>query len=187
MPRVPDRLPMPEEAALTDDQRAARDLISSGPRGGIMGPFIPLLRAPELMTRVQRVGEYLRFDGTLDPDLRELVVLDTAQRCQNAFEWEFHLPIALDCGLPESVVRELVQGRALTSGRPEIRVLWALLDELHRDADVSDATYSAATALLDERQLVEAVACSGYYTMLAMVMNMARTPAPADADAEHTR
>ena len=74
-----DRLPMPAPAELTAEQLAAVEQIVSGPRGTINGPFVPLLRSPELMTRVQMVGEYLRFSSVLDDDLVELVILLVAR------------------------------------------------------------------------------------------------------------
>nr|WP_306667679.1 hypothetical protein [Massilia sp. CCM 8734] len=45
---------------LTAAQRAAAQAIIDGPRGALYGPFVPLLRSPELMACAQRMGEYLR-------------------------------------------------------------------------------------------------------------------------------
>jgi 4-carboxymuconolactone decarboxylase len=41
---------------------------------------------------------------------------------------------------------------------------------------VSDATYRRALAAFGEKGIVEAVAITGYYSMLAMILNTARTP-----------
>jgi 4-carboxymuconolactone decarboxylase len=59
----------------------------------------------------------------------------------------------------------------------EETALFDLCTELHRDQSVSDATYAQAIATFGEQAVVEAVGISGYYTMLAMVLNTARTPA----------
>jgi 4-carboxymuconolactone decarboxylase len=55
--------------------------------------------------------------------------------------------------------------------------LFELCTELHRNQAVSDATYARAVAVFGEQGVVEAIGISGYYTMLAMVLNTARTPA----------
>ncbi|HWJ93820.1 MAG TPA: carboxymuconolactone decarboxylase family protein, partial [Telluria sp.] len=56
-----DRLgPIPLEQ-MSAAQRAAAQAIIEGPRGAVYGPFIPLLRSPELMEYAQRMGEYLRY------------------------------------------------------------------------------------------------------------------------------
>ena len=41
----------------TAAQRAAAQAIIDGPRGAVYGPFVPLLRSPELMEYAQRMGE----------------------------------------------------------------------------------------------------------------------------------
>jgi 4-carboxymuconolactone decarboxylase len=46
---------------MTDTQRAAADALIAGPRKGVYGPFLPLLRSPVLLERVASLGEYLRF------------------------------------------------------------------------------------------------------------------------------
>ena len=63
----PDRMPPLPRERMTEAQRAAADELIAGPRKGVKGPFIPLLRSPELMARLQKVGEYLRFDSALPP------------------------------------------------------------------------------------------------------------------------
>lgn len=173
-----DRMPFP--ADLTDAQRAAADRIASGPRGELNGPFVPLLRSPELMTRLQLVGEYLRFGAVLDDDLRELVILTVARAWDQQFEWGFHHPLALAAGLPPETVDAVAAGRR-PPGRTAVGLVWDLVDELLATREVSDAVYGAVIAELGEEKVVEVVGTAGYYTTLAMVMNVARTPPPAGA------
>lgn len=176
-----DRLPLPEDDQLTDPQRVARDRIASGPRGAIFGPFVPLLRSPELMTRVQLVGEYLRFDSVLDRDLVELVILVVSREWDQDFEYGYHQPLALEAGLPAEVVDDVARGRRPHAGRPEVGLVWDLLDELHRTRQVADPTWAAVVDALGETATVEVVGTAGYYTTLAMTMNVARTPPPEGA------
>ena len=61
-----ERLPLPPTDAMTEPQRVAAQALIDGPRKGVYGPFLPLLRSPELLDRVGRVGEYLRFQSVLD-------------------------------------------------------------------------------------------------------------------------
>ncbi len=58
--------------------------------------------------------------------------------------------------------------------------LYDLCVELHRNKSVSDATYERALKAFGQEGIVEAVAIEGYYALLAMVMNTARTPLPED-------
>ncbi|MBI2296616.1 MAG: hypothetical protein HYU76_11445, partial [Betaproteobacteria bacterium] len=58
---LPDRMPRIPEERMTDAQKQAAAELAAGPRGSLRGPFVALMRSPELMRRVQKVGEYLRF------------------------------------------------------------------------------------------------------------------------------
>ncbi len=176
-----DRLPPLPDDALDDAQRDAQARITSGPRGSLVGPFVPLLRSPELMTRLQLVGEYIRFDSVLDDDLVELVILCVARAWDQDFEFGYHHPLALRAGLPEDVVDDVARGVRPTGGRLEVGVVFDLVDELQRTQHVSDATYAAAVGALGEVRVVEAVGTAGYYTTLAMTMNAAGTPPPDGA------
>lgn len=171
----PDRLPLP--VALTPAQHGAVERIVGGPRGALFGPFVPLLRAPELMTRLQLVGEYLRFESAAPPALRELAILLVARAWDQDFEWGHHIGIARAAGLDEAVIAAVAH-RALPAGGPPEVAVWRLVDELTSAHTVTDDTYAAALDVLGEVALVEVVVTVGYYTTLAMTMNAARTPVP---------
>ena len=47
-----DRMPLPATAALNEKQRKVAEEMTKGPRGGVKGPFIPMLRRPELVDRL---------------------------------------------------------------------------------------------------------------------------------------
>lgn len=181
MATAPDRLPLPPDEDLSAEQRAAVRRITAGPRGAMVGPFVPLLRSPEMMTRLQLVGEYIRFGSVLDDDLVELVILTVARHWDQQFEWGYHHPIALRKGLTPRTVEDVAQRRAPSDGRREVRLVWELVDQLQRRREVDDSVYDAAVDALGEERLVEVVATAGYYTTLAMTMNAARTPPPPGA------
>ena len=48
-----DRLPPIPVEQMTEAQKLAAEELISGPRGGLRGPFVPLLRSPELFRRMQ--------------------------------------------------------------------------------------------------------------------------------------
>ena len=173
----PDRLPLP--ATLTVGQQYALDRISAGPRGRLIAPFVPLMRTPELMTRLQLVGEYLRFGGTLPGHLRELVILLVARGWAQDFEWGHHVPLAREAGLDERVIAAIRDGEDIT-GPNDVQAAWRLVSELVDRHAVTDSTFAAVRDVVGDDGVVEMVATAGYYTTLAMTMNVARTPVPDD-------
>jgi 4-carboxymuconolactone decarboxylase len=174
----PDRLPLPAE--LTADQQAALERISAGPRGKLIEPFIPLMRTPELMTRLQLVGEYLRFGSGLPGHLIELVILTVARRWNQDYEWGHHAPLARAAGLDEHVIAEIRDGRSPVSGPDDVLAVWQFVTELDEHHGVTDPTFDAALRHVGDTGVVELTATVGYYTTLAMTMNVARTPVPDD-------
>jgi 4-carboxymuconolactone decarboxylase len=62
-------------------------------------------------------------------------------------------------------------------------IIYSLTTELNGNRSVSDATYVRAVKKFGEQRLIDLVCLNGYYGMMAMVMNVARTPLPAGVSA----
>ncbi|MNC89958.1 hypothetical protein D3C83_59820 [compost metagenome] len=58
-------------------------------------------------------------------------------------------------------------------------IVYELLTESLHNKSVSDATYARAVAKFGEAGVVDLVTVSGYYLMLAMMLNLARIALPA--------
>jgi 4-carboxymuconolactone decarboxylase len=173
-----DRMPPIPTKQQTPEQRAAVEAIVSGPRGHLVGPFIVLMRSPEFMNRLQKTGEYLRFNSALPPRLSELAILITARAWTQQFEWVHHLPIAIKAGLAPEICDAIAAGRRPDKMADDEAIVHDLLQELIRNRTVSDTTYARAREAFGERGIVDLVGIHGYYSLLAMLMNTARTPLP---------
>ena len=174
------RMPPLEPAAMNDAQRAATAALAAGPRGGVKGPFIVLLRSPELMQRLGEVGEYLRFRSALDKRISEFLMLIVSRRWTQQFEWAVHVPLARDAGLKAETVESLAAGGRPVAMAPDEAIAYDFSAELLSTQGVSDATYNAALAQFGERGLIDLLGVLGYFTAVSMVLNVAHTPPPAD-------
>ncbi len=163
---------------MTEAQKRVYDAIASGPRGAVRGPFGPLLRSPEVADRVQKLGEYLRFEVSLPARLKELAILINARFWDTKFEWSAHKPLAVKAGLPESVPADLVQNRRPVNMKPDEELVYDFCTTLHREHFVDDGLFKRAVATLGEQGVIDLVAVSGYYTLLSMVLNVAESPLP---------
>src|SRR6266852_3745005 len=94
-----DRLPPIPANALTDAQRKAIEEFKATRSADISGPFVPLLRSPEVMSRARALSDYLRFKSALPPRLSEFVILLIARRWTQQYEWNAHQPLAIQGGL----------------------------------------------------------------------------------------
>ena len=172
-----DRMPPIPEAEMTEAQAAAvADFKRTRNTPHVRGPFVPLLRSPELLRRAQRVGEYLRFHSGLPPRLSEMAILVTARHWCQQYEWTIHSALALEAGLAAGVIDAIAEGRRPVEMADDEAALHDFCLELLRHQCVSDTTYARALALFDERGVIDTVGILGYYSLLAMVMNTARTP-----------
>lgn len=176
-----ERLPLPSPQSMTDVQRAAAERLSAGPRKGVKGPFVALLRSPELLTRLEPVGDYLRFRGVLPPRLSELATLIVARAWSQQFEWVMHVPLALKAGISRETVEALREGRRPPSMSAEEASVHEFVSELLQSKGVSQATYDAAIARYGDQGVVELIGIVGYFTTMCMLLNVARTPAEATA------
>lgn len=177
-PENSERLPLPPLDSMTDAQRAAAQALIAGPRKGVKGPFIPLMRSPVLLERLASVGEYLRFESTLPSNVNEFVMAIVARELGNQFEWATHYPLAVKAGVQESTLQELAQGTRPRSMNGEEADAWEFTSELLHRHSVSDLTYEAALQRWGERGVVELGTLIGYFACVCWVMNIARTPAP---------
>jgi 4-carboxymuconolactone decarboxylase len=179
-----DRMPPLAADKLTAAQKKAIEEFKQARSADISGPFVPMLRSPEVMSRARAMGDYLRFKSTLPPRLSEFVILLTARRWTQQYEWNAHRPLALKAGLKPEVVTAIAEGRRPDPMAEDEEILYALCDELQRTQGVSDATYARAVAKFGEAGVIDTLGITGYYTMLAMVLNTARTPLPDGAKPE---
>ncbi len=175
-----DRLPPIPAAELTDQQaQALADFVAA--RGAPTGPWIALLRSPELMKRTRGLSDYLRFESVVPGWLREFVILMTARQWGQNYEWNAHYVIAIDEGLSPDIARAIAEGRRPEGMVREEEILYEFCLELQRNHSVSDATYERAVERFGEQGVVEVVSLMGYYTMISMVLNTSRAPLPAGA------
>ncbi len=167
-----------QQSDMTDAQRKAYDGIVSGPRGGARGPFNALLRSPDLADRVQRVGEYVRFNSSLPARLNELAILVVARYWSAQYEWYAHRELALAAGLDAKIADEISLGRRPAGMKDDEAVIYDFCTELHQKKSVSDANYAAALEKFGERGVIDLVGVSGYYTLVSMILNVDRHPLP---------
>lgn len=178
---APCRMPPMRPEDMTEAQREAAAEIASGPRGGVMGPYIAILRSPGFARHAQKLGAYCRFESGLDLRIRELAALMTARWWQQQFEFHVHVPHALGSGLERSKIDAIVEGRRPDGMREDEADCWDFVQELQANKCVSDPTYARAVARFGEGGVVDIIGVCGYYAMIAMVMNVARTEIPDGA------
>ncbi|HEY1527284.1 MAG TPA: carboxymuconolactone decarboxylase family protein [Candidatus Angelobacter sp.] len=169
--------PIPADK-LTPEQKKASDDFAAERKTPVFGPFVPLLRSPEVMLRAKAMGDYLRYKSVLPPQLNEFAILITARHWTQEYEWALHQPIAVKAGLKTEITQALAEGRRPQGMSPDEEMIYEFSTELHQNQSVSDATYARVLARFGEQGIIDLIGVNGYYTFLAMVLNGTRTAVP---------
>jgi 4-carboxymuconolactone decarboxylase len=164
---------------MTESQKTAAAQFAESRGCEVFGPYVPLLRSPELMLRTMAMGEYLRYRSALPRRLNELAILITARQWTQQFEWSIHSQEAQLAGLSPDIVEAVAEGRRPESMSADEEIVYDFCTELHRNKCVSDRTYALAVSTFGEQGTIDMVGVGGCYTLIAMVLNTARTPLPA--------
>ena len=174
-----DRLPPIPPEQWTEAQRTTAEAMIAGPRGAIVAPFVPLLRSPELAGHVQQVGAYLRYRSALGVRLTELAILVVAAYYAQPVEWAIHATIAAREGVAPATIAA-IERRERPAAMPDDEALVHdfCVELLGSRGQVGDALWQRAVERFGEHAVVDLVATCGYYGLLALMMNAARTPAP---------
>jgi 4-carboxymuconolactone decarboxylase len=156
---------------MTPEQRTVAEAIMSGPRGGMRGPVVA--------DRLQKVGEYVRFNSSLDKRLNEMAICMTAQYWGSQYEWYAHAPLALKAGLDPAVLKSIAEGKKPDNMKDDEAIVWEFTTQLRRDHNVDDSIYAKALDKFGERGITDLIAVNGYYDVVSMTLNVARVAPPA--------
>ena len=175
---APERMPLIPPEKMTEDQRQAAAEIAAGPRGNVRGPFVAMMRSPGFMRPCQALGAYVRFGCPIDVRLREMAALMGARHYTQQYEWFVHVPHALKSGVDQSIIDAIRDGHRPGRMAPDEEIVYEFFSELFANKGVSDPTYAKALAQFGEAGIVDLVGVVGYYVMIGMIMNVARTGMP---------
>jgi 4-carboxymuconolactone decarboxylase len=166
------RLPTLERENLDPAQQKVWDGMASGARGRVGGPFLALLTSAELCARVEQVGVFVRYECSVPQRLRELAILCVGQHWKADYEWYAHAKIASAQGVSDAVIDAIGHGQTPPFDNEPDRVVHDFVRVLLREGKVPAPTYAITQALLGDKGTVELTGLVGYYSLLAMQLNV---------------
>ena len=172
MARLPDPRPTfsPEAQEIYDRLKAKR--------GRIDGMYLSLLNDPELTRQVGTLGTYLRFDGLLPDDMRELTILWLARRLKAAYEWVKHIPYARKAGVPEEVLEAIRTGQKPAGLRSDLQLALEVADCVLEKRSLPAPVQDALAKVVGLPGVVELVVLCGFYEMISGVIFAFDVPLP---------
>ncbi len=178
----------PEQRAIIDAivggdrarDHAALDLLDE--RGGLVGPFNAWAHRPDLGVFVHRLGERLRYHGTLPPAAREIAILVVGAKWMAEFEWWAHARIARREGVDEGALEAILVGERPSLADPVERIAYDLARSLLDSGRIEQAAYEEARRRIGESGLVELVILVGFYCTVSFALNAFEVPLPPGAE-----
>jgi 4-carboxymuconolactone decarboxylase len=168
------RLPtIPPDQYIAEQKKAAEEFLAAR-KAPVSGPFQPMMHSPEVMSMARGMGDYLRYHSAIGNTLSELVILVTAREWSQDYEWHVHYPIALKAGIAKDIADAIADGRRPAGMSAYEEIVYDFTTELQTHKRVSEATFARAEQRFGKKGVVDMTGISGYYTFLAMQLNVAR-------------
>jgi len=137
----------------------------------ILNIFKTVGHHPNLFRRWMVFGNHVLFKSTLSGRDRELLVLRIGWLCRSGYEWGQHVRLARAEGMTDEEIDRIAVGPDADGWTSNERALLRATDELHDDADVSDATWDELAQHYTTEQLLDILFTVGQYNMVSMVLN----------------
>ncbi len=153
------------------EQRAVYDQTVAGRRGWVPEPVVAWLRSPELASRAQKLGEFVRYETSLPPRLSELAILVVARQWTCQYEWFAHKPDALKGGLGAGIIDAIAHRQPPQFEQRDESLVYGFSVALTKTCMVPGDLYRETVESIGERGAVELVGLLGYYTLVAMTLN----------------
>ena len=137
---------------------------------------------PLLASRFQSIDHAVLFEAQVPLRPKEIAIMRTTARAGGEYPWGMHVAIyGARCDLTPGMCDQIAtapDADALTGDgwTDEDRLMIRMADELHANADVTDATWAALNAQFPQTQVVELVFACAVYRMASYYTNTTAVP-----------
>lgn len=158
------RLPYPDLSR--PDIKPIADRIKAERGGRMLNLYHMLLHSPPVAEGWRAFLTAIRQQCTLPGRYRELAILRVAVLNRAEYEFNAHVPFALQEGMTEAQLEAMREDRE-PEGTDADRAVHAYTEAMTRSIKVPAAVYAAVKKHLDEREMVELTATVGAYNLVS--------------------
>jgi len=151
---------------------------------GMGRPVLNLYRAlanqPPALAAFLEMSRYVRSGSTLDPGVRELVILATAHELGQEYEVAHHTQAAAGVGVDAAKVMALMPGGSLDAFTPAERYAVAFARQAAHTRSCDDATFNRLQSLFSTQEIVDLVVTTAWYHLCAVILGSLHVELEAD-------
>ena len=133
-----------------------------------------LANHPKLSAAWTPFAGYILGENSLPPRDREILILRTAYVRGTAYEWGHHARMARSVGVTDEEILRVAKGPNANGWSSFDRALLRAVDELLRDASLSDRPWAYLDARYETEQLMDLVFTVGQYNLVSMALKSFR-------------
>ena len=184
-PESRSRLPLKKREDLDEEGQEVYDFMvdpESQTLAGLTGPRGFYLYSPKAGRHLSQANTYLRFEGGLDEQVRELAILVVAHEMQSQFEWTMHEPVAREVGLEPAAIDVVKYNQSPQDLNARDALIIRFGRELLREDRLSSETFSQVAQEFGEEGLVTLTFLIGNYVRSALMLRAADMQIPLDRE-----
>lgn len=134
-----------------------------------------LAHAPDLLSAWIDWAWALRERCTTPRSLREIMILRTAVVMRSEYEWQQHVAMAENAGVPDEKIRGVAAWQTSDRYDPAERAALMLTDAM-LTGNVPDGVHAELAEHFSDSERVELVLTAGFYAMVPRVLDACRVP-----------
>lgn len=165
------RLPYVNAESASRDPALAqlfRDIGAS--RGAVLHLYAALANQPHALAAFMEMSWYVRDRSELRAELREMVILVTAEVLDVEYERAHHRIAARRAGVSERKLAALPRWRSSRAFNAAERAVLDYAEQVARSRTVSDETFGELCRHLSEGEIVDLALVTGWYQLCAAVI-----------------
>ena len=136
-------------------------------RGSVDGLYESMLNHPKALKHIGRLGTYLRFEGALPDDIREIIILYVSKKLNCGYEWIKHEPYAIKAGISEEIINKIKAGKPHSEFNNRISQAMQIADCVLNRISIPDELHNSVEKELGTKDLIELVILCGFYSLIA--------------------
>jgi alkylhydroperoxidase family enzyme len=146
----------------------------------VLNLYRGLANQPPALAAFLEMSRYVRSGSTLDPGLRELVILATGHELGQEYEVAHHTHAAGVVGVDAAKMAALMPGGSIDAFTPAERCAVEFARQTARSRSCDDATFSRLQSLFSTQQIVDLVVTTAWYHLCAVILGSLRVELEAD-------
>lgn len=147
----------------------------------VLNLYKELANQPPALAAFLEMSRYVRSGSTLDPGLRELVILATAHELGQDYEVAHHQEAAARVGVEPAKVAALLPGGSLDALAPDERCAVEFARQAAHTRSSDEETFARLQTLFSTEQIVDLVVTTAWYHLCAVILGSLRVELESDA------